>query len=232
MRILALETSTRQASVALLESGRVVQLVRLPATLRTAQTLAPAMQNMLAEAYWPAQSIQLVALTEGPGSFTGLRIAVTTAKVFAYAADADVLGLNTLEVLVSQLPESVEVASAVMPAQRGEWFAAQFRRVKNQLWETRIPCTIVRPESWIASLEPGCILTGPAVGQTDLLLPKTIQLASSADRMPRADSVGRLAYAAYQAGRRDDIWNLTPQYYRPSYAEEKQRPSRRADAPN
>lgn len=203
----------------------MIQSVFLPEGIRTAQALAPAMQRVLAEADWPAQSIQLVALTEGPGSFTGLRIAVTTAKVFAYAATADVLGLNTLEVLVSQLPDTVLQASAVLLAQRGEWFAGRFQRQKDQPWETLTSCTIVQPESWIASLPTGCVLTGPAAGLPGVRLPETIRLANSASRTPRADSVGRLAWQAYQAGRRSDIWNLTPKYYRPSYAEEKRRPS-------
>ena len=134
MRILAIETSTNQGSVALLEQCELVHERSLPSELRTAQSLAPAIQASMFQADWQSNTVDLVAVTSGPGSFTGLRIAVTTAKTLAYATGAQLIALNTLAVLVEQLPEEVVDACAVMDAQRRQLFATRFKRGLDQRW--------------------------------------------------------------------------------------------------
>src|SRR6185295_10241387 len=85
-RILAIETSGRHGSAATLwgdsNDRRLVRQIVLTGEQRTAQALAPSLKELLAESEWPANSIELVAVAAGPGSFTGLRIGVTTAKTF------------------------------------------------------------------------------------------------------------------------------------------------------
>src|SRR5262245_56901299 len=102
-RILAIETSGRHGSVATLggepAGARLIGQTVLTGEERTAQVLAPAIQQLLIATEWSPKSIDPVAVTVGPGSFTGLRIGVTTAKAIAYAVGADVLGVNTLEPL-------------------------------------------------------------------------------------------------------------------------------------
>src|SRR4029077_17224460 len=108
MRILAIETSGRTASVAALEAadGDVVLLQEAATTRdeRTAQALFPVLKVMLQEVGWAPDAIELWTVGVGPGSFTGLRIGVTLAKTFAYAAGAEVIGVNTLAVLAEQAP--------------------------------------------------------------------------------------------------------------------------------
>src|SRR4029078_6236163 len=85
---------------------------------RTAQVLAPTIQRLLAQAEWSPKSVELVAVTVGPGSFTGLRIGVTTAKAFAYAVGADVLGVNTLEALALLATPLASPLWTILDAQR------------------------------------------------------------------------------------------------------------------
>src|SRR4051812_4115512 len=94
-RILALETSELSGSVAAAMDGDVVGELNLDPRLRSAQSLAPAIRTLLDQVGWRPQELALVAVTVGPGSFTGLRVGVATAKVMAYAAGADVLGIST-----------------------------------------------------------------------------------------------------------------------------------------
>jgi tRNA threonylcarbamoyladenosine biosynthesis protein TsaB len=101
MRILALETSDQTGSVAALDGDNLLEELILEQSQRSAQSLAPAMQNLLRRVGWQPSDVQLVAVSVGPGSFTGLRVGVTAAKVFAYAVGAEVLGINTLEVIVA-----------------------------------------------------------------------------------------------------------------------------------
>src|SRR5205823_153504 len=80
----------------------------------------------LATANWLPKEVELVAVTVGPGSFTGLRIGVTTAKAFAYAIGAEVVGVNTLDALAAQALPSPSPLWAILDAQRQELFAAKF----------------------------------------------------------------------------------------------------------
>src|SRR5215813_11089947 len=111
MRILAIETSGRHGSIATLcgeaEALSVVGQTMLNAEQRTAQALAPALRSLLSEAGWRPDSVELVAVAVGPGSFTGLRIGVTTAKTLAYAVGCQAIGVHTLLAIAAQAPTDV-----------------------------------------------------------------------------------------------------------------------------
>jgi tRNA threonylcarbamoyladenosine biosynthesis protein TsaB len=223
MRMIAVETSGRHGSVAALTAeGGDTQLLRqiaLADDQRTAQALAPALRELLAEVGWPPQSIELIAVAVGPGSFTGLRIGVTTAKTFAYGVGADVLGVNTLAVLAAQAPTCPVRLWTILDAQRQELFAAKF----NAGRQIPMDCdtSIVRQDVWLPQLQPGDHVTGPALRRLAPQLPDGVIAVEEEWWQPMAAGVGHVAWHAYRAGRRDDVWKLMPQYYRASAAEEK-----------
>jgi tRNA threonylcarbamoyladenosine biosynthesis protein TsaB len=219
-RVLGIETSTRQATLALAVEGQVVAETQLPEAQRTAQSLAPALDAILREATWSPESIDLVSVTRGPGSFTGLRIAVTTAKTFAYAVNAQLLSLNTLDVIVEQLPSDVTQAAVVMDAQRQQLFAAKYRRQPDQTWQATTPCRIVVGDEWFSELPVGWTVTGPALRRWSPKVPSEVCMADESLWQPRAVTVAQLGWSAFQKGQREDLWRLVPKYYRPSYAEE------------
>jgi len=229
--ILALETSSQAGSVALLNcnvggvevSDSVLSQCLLSADRRSAQSLAPAMAQVLAEAGKRPADVGLVAVTIGPGSFTGLRVGVTTAKTFAYAAGCECLGVDTLEVIAAQVPLGTPTSGelhAVLDAQRKELFLARFR------WDGSVPVRLeenrtVPADQWLAGLAPGTTVTGPGIKRLIDRLPAGVVAAPELQRDPQAATVGRLAWRDYQAGRRDDLWKLAPKYLRVSAAEEK-----------
>ena len=126
MKILALETIGVSASVALLEDGVEVRTVRLDAGEKSARALVPAVQRLLGQAGWKAEDIGLVAVAEGPGSFTGLRVGITFAKTFAYTVHAAVIGVLTLEALAAGTPAECSPLSVAMDAQRGDVVVQDF----------------------------------------------------------------------------------------------------------
>ncbi len=201
----------------------MVHEVFLPDDQRSAQSLAPAMAAALQTLNWQPDSIDLVGVANGPGSFTGLRIAVTAAKTFAYVAKARLVACNTLHVLVEQLPESVMDACAVMDARRRQLFAARFHRAPNGQWNEVQPCRIIDRTELADQLSPETVLTGPKLERLATALPHIDQQLRSEPKywLPRASTVGRLACAADRAEQWDDPFALLPRYYRPSYAEEK-----------
>lgn len=226
MRIVAIETSGRSGSLALLEAetdALVVADVTLPADRRTAQALSPALKSLLSGAGWPAASIGLVAVAVGPGSFTGLRIGVTAAKTLAYATGAEVVGVNTLAVLAAQAPAEPSPLWTILDAQRQELFVAKFESTGSArpALGSHAETSIIPWDDWLAGLAAGDRVTGPPLAKLRARLPKGVTVVAEELWQPTAATVGRLAWQAYQSGQRDDLWQLVPNYYRPSAAEEK-----------
>jgi len=229
-RILAIETSGRHGSVALLtgtgDQARVAKQIVLGGDERTAQVLAPSIQTLLNEMNWAPASVDLVAVVVGPGSFTGLRIGVTTAKTFAYATNAELIGVNTLEVIATQVPKAEGRLWTVLDAQRQELFAASFSYSQSGEFTSERETSIIPQTAWLVALQSGDRVSGPALTRIVPKLPDGINVVSQAFWQPLAESVGELAWKNFQAGQRDDVWELVPQYYRSSAAEEKSQKAR------
>jgi tRNA threonylcarbamoyladenosine biosynthesis protein TsaB len=247
MLILAFDTSGMHGSVALLDGPKILSEQALSIDRRSAQTLAPAIVRILAAQGIEPRQINLVATTTGPGSFTGLRVGVTSAKTFAYAVGAEILGLSTLEAIAHNrlshqpglnlipdfgMPNStvfVEI-HAILDAQRKELFLSRFSTAADAAVDqyglrklSRLADdNIISADDWLASLKPGTLVAGAGFDQLKDRLPSDV-LVDSTNREPRASIVGQLAFRDYQSGRRDDLWKLSPVYLRPSYAEEKAR---------
>jgi tRNA threonylcarbamoyladenosine biosynthesis protein TsaB len=220
-RILALETSERTGSVAAAADGKLLAELQLHPGQRSGQSLAPAIATLLRHVGWQPRDLNLVAVTTGPGSFTGLRVGVATAKVFAYAAGAHVLGINTLAAIAAATPENVGAVSVAIDAQRGDVVAQRFVR-DGTGWLTREDESRLLPiGDWLANLPSGTAVTGPVLTKWAQPLPPGIVLLDPTFWSPTAANVARLAHRDYLAGRRDDLWTLLPVYSRPSAAEEK-----------
>lgn len=218
-RLLAIEGSGLVGSLALAElSGGEITAVtsaELPAGQRSAQSMAPALANILATAGWAPRQVEVVAVTTGPGSFTSLRIAVTTAKAFAYAVGAKVIGVHTLAAMAHQSSATGPIWT-VLDAQRGELFAAKFSARELAPIETMV----LSAAEWLAKLEPGDTVLGPPVAKLLAKLPAGV-VVPAADPQLSATSVAEMAAAQFLAGQCDDPISLLPNYYRLSAAEEK-----------
>ncbi|MEQ8791248.1 MAG: tRNA (adenosine(37)-N6)-threonylcarbamoyltransferase complex dimerization subunit type 1 TsaB [Pirellulaceae bacterium] len=221
VRILALETSSRSAAAALLEDERLVACDVLSSHAGTAAGLAPLIARLLASTGWVMSDIELIAVPVGPGSFTGLRVGVTTAKTLAYALSCEVLGLDTLEVIAAQAPDSCQEVWAVIDAQRQQLFCGRFERTGSGEWQSSEPAAILDNAAFLVSLRDGQSVTGPGLRRIRTALPPNVVVVAEDSWSPRAETVGRLALSHYRAGRRDDFWKLAPRYYRQSAAEEK-----------
>ncbi|MEM9185708.1 MAG: tRNA (adenosine(37)-N6)-threonylcarbamoyltransferase complex dimerization subunit type 1 TsaB [Planctomycetota bacterium] len=214
MRLLAVETAVSPGSLALLNGaaggGRETISRELPGDQRTAQSLAPVTAALLAEAGWKAGEIDAVAVTVGPGSFTGLRIGVTAAKTLAYAAGVECVAVNTLAVLAAQVDTPAAAGWAVLDAQRRELFAARLDSPNG--------VQILAQEDWLALLKRDELVTGPVLSRLEDRLPAGVAAADESAWAPRAETVAEIAAASSQ---RVSPFELLPNYYRLSAAEEK-----------
>ena len=143
---------------------------------------APAIAEQLAEVGWQPHEIRLIAVTRGPGSFTGLRVGVTAAKVLAYAAGADVIGVNTLEAIAWQSLGELSDVCVVMDAQRKQVFTAGFRRQPNgePSWQPIQPTTIVDNQQWLQSLDGKRAVTGPGLVRLAQQVPDGVPIVDEA----------------------------------------------------
>lgn len=236
MRILALETTDRIGSVAALSGSNPLLQLALHSGQRSAQALAPAVRDLLEQVGWMPDEVELVAVSVGPGSFTGLRVGVTMAKVFAYAVGAEVLGINTLEAIANagvakaktplapmregELSGMVRL-TATMDAQRGDIVVQSFTGKLGEFLVPEGPQTLVAADPWIAQLSAESLVTGPGLAKWADRLPLGVRTLDQTLWDPTATAVGLLADWHYARGRRDDLWKLVPHYSRRSAAEEK-----------
>jgi tRNA threonylcarbamoyladenosine biosynthesis protein TsaB len=221
LRILSLETSLRQGSVAALVSGnRGAELkaeLLLSADERSAQTLLPTVRQLIADCRWQPSDIDLVCVTTGPGSFTGLRIGVTAAKSLAFAIGAKLVSVHTLTALAASVSNRTGRLWAILDAQRAELFAACFDGaiVNNPTTQ------IISIDDWLAELRPGDSVIGPPLAQLAEKLPSGVEAVDKKLWTPQAGVVGRMGYDLLLAGQITDPVQLVPNYYRKSAAEEK-----------
>ena len=224
MRILAIETSGAHGSVAALADCNVLAELQLNPAQRGAQALAPALADVLRQAGWAPSDVELVAVSIGPGSFTALRVGVTTAKTFAYAVAVEVLAVNTLEAIAAQLAEAAtsDTIATAIDAQRGDVYAALFRR-RARFDVECVEAAAIRPaDDWLASLSAETLVGGPALEDLGARLPSGVRIAPRVSWLPTAATIGQVAAVKYAAGHRDDLWRLSPLYLRKSAAEEKE----------
>jgi len=225
MRILALETSSLRGSVAGLEDGKVVKQDELAAEQRSAQSLAPGVQRLLGHLGWTAKSLDLIAVTRGPGSFTGLRVGLITAKCLCYGTGAQIVGVDTLAVIGRQAIDHIgkdhldRRIVAVLNAYRQQVFVAEYAIEASQM-ETVKDSRIEDLSDWLENLSDE-YLCGPLLGRIKDKLPESAVLSDAANWDPQAATVGRLGYEQFSRADVDDFWTLGPTYLRKSAAEEK-----------
>lgn len=222
MKILALETSERIGSLAALvqdgQTHRCVAEVTLPSGQRAAQTLLPNLQSLLADLAWKPSDLDLITATSGPGSFTGCRLGVTTAKTLSYATGAKLVSVHTLAAIAAGVTADYTRLWTILDAQRGELYVSRFEGEETcHSPETKIQDA----EQWLEGLQAGEMVAGPPLGKLKDQVPDGVIVADEPEWKPSAQFVGQLAIAAYHAGHTVDPIQLVPNYYRQSAAEEK-----------
>lgn len=220
-RILAFETSHTPGQVALLESDRIVWQESLPHGRRTTETFALVIQRALRERSWKPADVEWVAVSRGPGSFTGLRIGITAAKVFALTTGCGVLSVDTMELVADQVPQPYDRFWVVLDAQRQQLCVRAFARDASGVVVSTAKDTIVDGVTWFADRTSDEVLTGSGLQRWLDRMQTPATIVNRDLWVPQAATLGRRAYDQMKRGESDDKWLLAPVYYRPSAAEEK-----------
>jgi tRNA threonylcarbamoyladenosine biosynthesis protein TsaB len=220
-RLLLLETSGRIGQIALAESERLLGIRRLDEARRHARDLAPAVRDLLAEQHWQPRDLHAVVVSRGPGSYTGLRVGIMSAKAFAYTTGCVLLAVDTLAAIASQSAAELLRVDVLADAQQGKVYMQSFiRATAADSVQALGPLHIRDFADWIAGWEEGAWVSGPGLrGHEDSLTGHNRVVAADLWE-PRPESLLRLGLARYRNGERDDLWALEPLYLRPSSAEQ------------
>lgn len=215
MRLLALETSTLAGGVALVEDEHTVGESLLDVRVTHSERLMPAIDHLLRGTGWRAGDVDALAVSIGPGSFTGLRIGVSVVKGLALGLRVAVTAVPTLDALAAGLPFAALPVCPVVEARRGEVYCSLYRWRGGRMvreWDylaldvAELPARLTEP----------VIVTGPSAAAVSS---RFAQLAPPARRTPSAAVVGHLGLAMVQAGQTVAAGELVPLYVRPSAAE-------------
>ncbi len=224
MLILALETATVVSSVAVATEERLLAEVTAAAKLTHSETLQPHIAMALEMASVRREEVGAVAVSIGPGSFTGLRIGLAAAKAMAYAWQVPLAGVDTLASLAMGCPWPGAKTAALIDAQKGNVYLALYEwkvGLPEMLW----PAEVVPLEQAIgrlAALKDPVMMAGDIVQQKLVSwdgLPENLFIAPPATVLPRAASVAALGLHRLAAGQTDNLMGLEPLYIRRSEAE-------------
>ncbi|MDR3557757.1 MAG: tRNA (adenosine(37)-N6)-threonylcarbamoyltransferase complex dimerization subunit type 1 TsaB [Syntrophobacteraceae bacterium] len=227
MKILAVDTSTMSGGIALLENGNLCA----EWTLRSARThnrrLLKSIDRLLEETGWALASIDAFAVAAGPGSFTGLRIGMTTLKVLAWTMGKPYAAVSTLDALALPLCFSAGLVCALLDARKDEVYCALYRPDAKGGLSLELPYSALSPSQLAAMLaarpaEPIIFCGDGWAPYGDFLKEKLGKLAiapPSCFHIVRAACVGELAARRFLRGESDDPVSSAPFYLRQSEAE-------------
>lgn len=217
--LLAIETATDVCSAAVADESGLLGVTSLFRPRSHAEHLVPMIQDLVARCGLRFTDVSAVAVSAGPGSYTGLRIGVSTAKGLAFSTGAAMVAVPTLEAFAHRIVTLVAPGEMVLPvldARRSQVYSAAFVRTTSGLdpIEPSGTRSIEEVSGWIA--EAGSPVHVLGDGPTLLSFPANsdLELRCHASVQPSADTVAHLGIRAFTAGDIVETASLEPMYLR------------------
>jgi len=205
VRTLAIETSSVCGSVALLDGDRLVAEEVFSEGSRHGRELLPSVDKLLGG---KQGGVELVAVSAGPGSYTGLRVGVTFAKTFALEINVPVVGVSSLDAIAANVAEPRELC-VVVDARLGRVFAALYDAEGKKVMGD----SAASPDEVAAGLRPGVLVIGDGLERYRDLFAAAAEVSDDESTgRPGAANVGRLGQAVFAEQGGDDPRTLVPRY--------------------
>jgi tRNA threonylcarbamoyladenosine biosynthesis protein TsaB len=225
MLILAVDTTTSYSSVALLDNTRLVSEINMESALTHSSRLLKSIDDMLRSSGLAMTDMDGFAVASGPGSFTGIRIGLSTVKSFAFASGKPVAPVSSLRCLAWKLRDSQgRLICPIIDAKKGEVYAALFESVGGGLNEV-ISQGAYKPDFFLSRLPAHRLITFIGNGLPlcrDRIVDYIKDKARFSSRSPFiACEVGYLGHEILKKNKGVPAAGLEPLYFRKSQAEEK-----------
>jgi len=225
MKILSIETSTMLGGVAIIdETAGLIAETRLNVKTTHSERLMTAVNNTLIQSEMDLDEIDVFGVAIGPGSFTGLRIGLSTVKGLSYATGKPVVTVPTLDAFAWNFPCSAYPVCLMLDARKGEVYAAVYRWDENT-FSTVIECVSVKPEALLEKLQGKVLFAGEGVllyREKILSIVNDRAIFAAMDKMvPSPANVAMLGMAKAVRGEFTGISQAVPFYIRRSEAEVK-----------
>lgn len=222
MKILAIDTATAVSTVALLDEDRVLSEIIINSKKNHSEKLMTLTHEVISTTDYTIKDIDLFACSIGPGSFTGLRIAIATIKGLAQGLNKPVIGVSTLESLAFNIQYNNGIVCPIIDAQRDEVYCGMYRWDNNKLIaindERVININDLLYE--LHSLGERVTLIGDGIFKIpDDKINGLLQKSHISFRMPRASSIANIALLKYKGGIIQNYHEIEPNYIRKSQAE-------------
>ncbi|WP_397571016.1 tRNA (adenosine(37)-N6)-threonylcarbamoyltransferase complex dimerization subunit type 1 TsaB [Schlesneria sp. T3-172] len=230
MLVLGIETSGVDGSVALTRDGELLGERRLnQAGRKHAQGLIFEIGEVLREQGLAPRDLQLVAVSRGPGSFTGLRVGMVCAKTIAYATGCRFIAVDTFAAIASGTPDHASPLHVIEDAQRDDLFLGEYSRDAHSQWHQTSAIRIVSIPSFLDLCQSPITVTGPGLkklDRDDRILESLPVTRIPLDQPPARviAEIGRLEIERAELSGETadtDFWSASPFYLRLSAAEEK-----------
>ncbi|MDF2535148.1 MAG: tsaB [Bacillales bacterium] len=221
MRILAIETSNKTMSVALVDENGIVGEITTNANQNHSVQLMPAIEKILHDYSWKPVDLNKIVVAKGPGSYTGVRIGVTVAKTLAWTLGIELVGISSLEAIAMKMVDFNGYIAPVFDARRGQIFTALFKSQAGTL--SRVKGDKLRmADEWaneLKDLDQEVLFVGVDVpiheAEIRQILRQKAVFESDEIALP---SAGKLAMAGmYLPG--EDVHHFVPNYARLAEAE-------------
>jgi tRNA threonylcarbamoyladenosine biosynthesis protein TsaB len=217
-RVLVLETSGRVGRVAVARGRQLLADRRLDEGRRHARDLAPAVAELCRQCGWRVWELEAVVVSRGPGSYTGLRVGIMSAKAVAYVTGCVFLAIDTFAAIARQAPVEVCRLDIVADAQQQNIYVQRWEQT-GAGWQSVTPLMIQPASEWLADLPTGVWVSGPGLGAYETKLPASNRAVPEDMREALPRSLLDIAMERWHAGEADDFWSAEPLYLRPSNAE-------------
>ena len=232
MLVLGIETSGLDGSVAIVRDEVCLGEKRLNQVgRRHAQALVLEIGKLLREYSLTPRDVNLVAVSRGPGSFTGLRVGMVCAKTFAYATGCRFVAVDTFAAIAENVPADIMRLFVIEDAQRDDLFVGEYARNSLHQWRQVSPIQIISTDVFLQSRRDMAIVTGPGVSKVESKVEMEMQfdhwLQDPNIRQPQASTIASLGRLHEQSTggeaptEETDFWRASPFYLRLSAAEEK-----------
>jgi tRNA threonylcarbamoyladenosine biosynthesis protein TsaB len=230
MKLLAVDTSTQTGSVAVLDGDILLAEVAVTSVQTHAKRLMPAIDACLEMAGLRIVDCDAFAVTTGPGSFTGLRIGISTVKGLGFATKKPVTSVSTLDALAYQFPSFPHLVCPILDARKGQIYTALYECSNHMQWKRVIEDCAVEPRQWLEQIQHLCLFVGDGTLVYGELIQETVgSLAHFAPpylNRVRASVVAYIGLKQILGGEVADVASLVPHYIRKSDAEIKRKKER------